>query len=89
MWEFVQSTPAQAVIWVAVLAVLSVLGTYLVKLFRGEAGENPASSSELLTGFRELHDGGDLTRQEFRNIKTVLGPKLQDDLPVKDSGDDG
>ena len=89
MLEFLRSTPAQAVIWVAVLSVLCVVGVYLIRFFREGAGEDPASSSDLLTGFRELHDGGGLSRQEFQRIKTVLGPKLQDDLPVKDSGDDG
>ena len=52
----------------------------MVGRFRGRAGEVQQSANDLLTNFRELHHRGDIADTEFRNIKTVLGVKLQQEL---------
>ncbi len=80
MWEFLRTTPAQAVIWVTVLLVLAAVGIYIVFHFRRGKAERNISANEMLTGFRQLHDGGELTPNEFRKIKSVLGTKLQDEM---------
>ena len=80
MWEFLRTTPAQAVIWVTVLLLLAAVGIYVVHLFRGDTAEPKISANEMLTDFRQLHDGGELSATEFRKIKSVLGDKLQDEL---------
>jgi len=89
MFEFLQSTPAQAVLWIAVLLVLCAIGAYVVMWFRERSGKSRASSSELLTGFRELREEGDISGTEFRNIKSVLGQKLQEELKSSDAEGDG
>lgn len=88
MLEFLRSTPAQAVIWVTVLIVLCVVGVYIVKWVRsrGESGEPQAS--EWLTGFREMSEHGEITPQEFRQIKAVLGTKLGKKLQRKGESKD-
>ena len=52
----------------------------MVGRFRGRSGDVQPSANELLTNFREMHHRGDIKDTEFRNIKTVLGVKLQQEL---------
>lgn len=89
MVEFLQSTAAQAVLWVTALLVLCAIGAYVVMRFRDRSGDRRTSSSELLTGFRDLHDEGDISRGEFQKIKTVLGHKLQEELKSSDAEGEG
>ena len=80
MKQFLMSTPAQLLIWLSVLAILVVIGGYMVGRFRGRADDVQQSANDLLTNFREMHHRGDIADTEFRNIKTVLGVKLQQEL---------
>ncbi|MCU0736104.1 MAG: hypothetical protein MUF20_11390 [Methylotetracoccus sp.] len=89
MAEFLRSTPAQVVIWTAVLAAISVVAVYLVLAFRGLQRDDGKSASDLLTEFRDLHDSGGLSQAEFKKIKSVLGEKLQDELGSGSSDDSG
>ncbi len=85
VWDFLNSTPTQVVLWLTVLAVLSLIGLYLVKRFRDDAGQARPTASELLTNFRELHHQGDISEVEFRQLKTVLGEDLREELRRNDS----
>lgn len=80
MLEFLRTPVAQAVIAVAVLAILSMVGYYIVLRFRGRTGDDKPSASEWLTNYRELHRQGDISDAEYRTIKSVLGEKLQREL---------
>ena len=84
MKEFLLTTPAQAVIWVSMGLLLSLLGWYLVGTFRGRMDDDQQMASNLLTNFREMHHEGDIDDSEFRTIKTVLGGKLQEELKDED-----
>jgi hypothetical protein len=89
MQEFLRSSPAQAVIWVTVLLFVCALGIYLVQRLRDGGEPQAPSANDLLTGFREMQDEGELSTDEFRQIKTVLGRKLQSAPESGDSeGDD-
>jgi len=87
MWKFLTTTPAQVVLWSAVLLILLVVAWYVVQRFRDPAGQDVQQPNELLTNFREMHHEGDINESEFRNIKTSLGGKLRDEL--SDTGDTG
>ena len=82
MKQFLLSTPAQLVIWLSVLAALVAIGGYIVGRLRGQSDDARLSANELLTNFRDLREQGDIDESEFRNIKTVLGVKLQQELNV-------
>ena len=82
MKQFLLSTPAQLVIWLTALAVLVAIGGFVVGRLRGRADDERQTANDLLTNFRDLHDQGDIDAAEFRNIKTVLGVKLQQELNV-------
>ena len=84
MKAFLLSTPAQIVIWTAVLLVLMAVGWYVVRSFRDRISDDQLSANQLLTNFRELHQQGDISDAEFRTIKTVLGEKLQQELKGTD-----
>lgn len=87
MWEFLNTTPAQLVIWLTGLAVLTVTAGFVVQKFRDRNDDDRLDTNQLLTNFRDLHDEGDISEKEFRNIRTVLGEKLHQEL--NDEGDRG
>ena len=87
MVEFLQSTPAQLVIGLTALAVLTVTGAFIVQKFRDRNDNDRLDANQLLTNFRDLHDEGDISETEFRNIRTVLGDQLSQEL--SDEGDKG
>ncbi len=80
MVEFLQSGPAQAVIWTALGAMLLGLGVYLLKKFRDRTVNDQPAASEMLTTFREVHARGGLSDREFRTIKARLGDQIQAEL---------
>ena len=82
MKQFLLSTPAQLVIWLSVLAVLVAIGGFIVGRLRGRADDERQTANEMLSNFREMHEQGGIDQAEFRNIKTVLGVKLQQELNV-------
>jgi hypothetical protein len=67
----------------AAMAVLTALGAWVVSRFRGSKGEDVPGASELLSKFRDLRDQGELSDEEFRNIKTLMADKLQQELNDK------
>lgn len=77
--EFLQTPPARIVIWVAVLAVLTIVGIYVVRRFR-DGVEQTETTSDLLAKFREMRQQGHLSDAEFRTIRTSLGERLQSEL---------
>lgn len=87
MREFLGTPVAQSVIWGCVGVVLILVGVYIVRSFRGRSANDTLTTHDMLTNFRELHQGGDISDEEFRTIKTRLGARLQDEL--KDTGDRG
>ncbi len=76
-----------ALLWCTVLALLIASAIYLLRRFRGNEDEDQPTTSAMLTKFRELHDRGDLSDEEYRTIKTLLSERLQDEL--KDTSDKG
>ena len=88
MREFLSTTTAQAVIWGSVLLILLIAGAYAVKFFRDRDAKSQGSVSEMLSGFRELQEKGDLSQAEFRHIKSLLGTRLQAETRSKDADQD-
>jgi hypothetical protein len=80
MWEFLQTSEAQVLLWGICGAALCVVGVYVVKKFRDREGDNQPKASELLTNFREMHSRCGLSDEEFRNIKAQLAAELEREL---------
>lgn len=86
MVEFLRTTPAQLVIWTSVLAILIAVGAYVVLLFRREPRSASSSPNEMLTGFRDLHERGQLSPDEFQRVKSVLGEQVSNPTRPDTSG---
>jgi len=80
MQDFLLTTPAQAVIWTTALLVISMVSYYVVARFRDRTDNDRSITHDLLTNFRDLHRQGVIEETEFREIKTVLGTKLREEL---------
>lgn len=89
MAEFLFSPAAQAVIWTSVLVALIIVGIYFVLGFRRWQHDDRVSANRLLTEFRNLRDSGSVSPSEFKNIKSVLGAKLQDELGSDETDNSG
>ncbi len=87
MADFLAHPLVRAGLLFLAIAVLSGLGGFIVSRFRGRSEEDQPAASELLTKFRELHERGELSDEEFRNIKTLLADELRKEL--SDSGERG
>ena len=86
MLEVLTTPSGKAVIWVTVFLIISVIGWFVVLRFRDISGDDNTTASELLTNFRELHQEGDISEQEYRTIKTALRPDIERELNVRDDG---
>jgi hypothetical protein len=80
MGDTATQTLVHAGLLFAAIAVLAALGIWIMARFRGSKDSDQPVTSELLTKFRDLHEQGELNDQEFRNIKTLLADKLQQEL---------
>ena len=87
MPNFLQSTQAQVVVWLAVCAALVVVAVYVVLKVRQTFSESEPRTHDLITNFRELHSQGELSDEEYRTIKATLAERLQRE--IKDKGGEG
>ena len=78
-WQFMQTPGARAVLLVAIMLTLSVIGWYAVRRFRDQISGD-GDTTYHLTKFREMEQQGVLSDAEFRTIKTVLGSHVSDEL---------
>src|SRR5690606_8317516 len=79
MNEQLQSLTEAALLFAAVF-VLTAIGIAIVRKLRDIGGDRVAESSDLMTRFRDLHDQGGLSDEEFRTIKSKLARKLRGEL---------
>lgn len=87
MPDFLHSTAAQVVIWLALCAILVVVGIYVVAKVRQTFSESEPATHDLLANFRELHTQGELSDEEYRTIKATLAARLQRE--IKGKGEEG
>jgi hypothetical protein len=78
--EFGDQPSARLIVNTALLAALVAVGFYLIGRIRGRYRESDVRTGILLDNFRELHSGGQLSDEEYRNIKSKLAARLRDEL---------
>ena len=85
MLEVMRSSSGQLTIGFAGLAILVVIGVYVVLRFRDDAGsaDEIENASNLLTKFREMKHEGHIDEEEYRTIRTDLEGKLSQQAPVE------
>ena len=77
----------EAVLWIAILAILATLAFYVIGKIRPGTVQKEPKARQWLSKFHELHSRGELSDEEFRTIKTTLETQLQDEL--NDNGEKG
>lgn len=70
----------EAALLLAAIFVVVAIGIAIVRRFRGSEVDDVQASSEMMSKFRDLHDEGGLSDEEFRTIKTKLATKLKAEL---------
>jgi uncharacterized membrane protein len=80
MFEFLETSQAQLVLWLLCGAVLVAVGVYVVKRFRDRSAGDHPGASEVMSKFREIHSRGGLSDEEFRTIKAQLAAQLSREL---------
>ena len=68
----------RAIVLVALLAGLCVLGLFIVGKMRRGLRESDQGGTDFMTNFREMHSQGELSDEEYRTIKAKLASRLRD-----------
>lgn len=82
--EYLHQPLPRAILWAAVAVIFGFVGYYAVGVVRAGMHQRSEGAAELFTKFREMHSQGELSDDEFRTIKTQLGPRLQGELKSKE-----
>lgn len=83
VFDFLQTPAARLVVALSMLAILSAIGIYVVRRFRGSTEESETTSA-VLSKFRESRHRGVLSEEEFRTIKTILAERIQAEIKQED-----
>ena len=70
----------RSVILLAFVFGVTALGLVLVRKWRDRASRADGTSSEIMANFRDLHDRGGLSDEEFRTIKAKLASSVKAEL---------
>lgn len=66
--------------WIAALIAVILFGAFVIDRCRRMLGPGEKNSGDLLSDFRELHDQGELSDEEYRTIKTKMAGRLRDEF---------
>ena len=80
MPDVLRGNTAELLLLLAVLGALVSVLVMLVGKLRDGAEDDKLDASELITKFRDLHQRGVLSDEEFRTIKAKLSAQLQSEL---------
>ena len=73
MWAV--NTPVAAALSIAGILALSLLAVWLLSKWRESSNDDFDATQASLKEFEEMRLGGDLTEEEYRNIKGLLANK--------------
>ena len=77
MFDFLRSSTAELALAFAGCAMLVTLGAYVIRRCRQMMEENSSNTNEIMCTFQELYQQGELSEQEYKNIKNRLANRLQ------------
>jgi hypothetical protein len=76
-------------VWAAVglvaFILLGILVLWWVNRWRKDEAEIQPLAGDQLTEFRELHERGQISQEEFERIRRLLGQRLRQELDVPDA----
>jgi uncharacterized membrane protein len=71
---------AQLALWLGLLLGLLIVAVLVVQRFRGGAANKGSMAKEAMANFQEMRERGDISDQDYRKIKSVLGAQLHSEL---------
>ena len=80
LWEYLGGKEAQLVLTVSAGMMLCLVAAFIVGKLRSKYRESDPGVSDLMTNFRDLHLQGGLSDEEYRNIKSKLASRMQQQL---------
>jgi uncharacterized membrane protein len=85
LWgRFLEAGIVEYMVWLALLVGVAI---FAIKNIRAKTVQQEPKASQLLSKFREQQSRGELSGEEFREIKTTLAAQLKAEL--KDNGGKG
>ncbi len=87
MLDILRTPEAPIVIVVWAVAMMAIIGFYVVRRYRDQTADDTPGANELLTNFREMHLEGDIEEAEYRKIKTQMSDQLKEELNRPDETD--
>jgi uncharacterized membrane protein len=79
MYDALESLVQAALLFAGIIA-LTAAYVVIARRYRGRMTDDRGDSSEMMSKFRELHEQGGLSDEEFRTIKTKLAGRLKAEL---------
>jgi hypothetical protein len=70
----------RAALWFAAIFLLVAGGLALARKWRDRAARDKHGRHEMMANFRDLHERGGLSDEEFRTIKAKLATELKGEL---------
>ena len=77
MSGFLQDAAAELLLAFAVCSVLLAIGAYFIVRCKQMVYDQGANTNEMMSTFHELHEQGELSDEEYKNIKTRLASRMQ------------
>ncbi len=85
LWErFLEAGIVGHMLWLALLVGVAI---FAIKKIRAKTVQQEPKASQLLSKFREQQSRGELSGEEFREIKTTLAAQLKEELKDNDETD--
>lgn len=75
---------ARILMWLAVIALLLAAFVCLMRWLRERNEADESTSGDLLTSFRDIHERGQLSEEEYQTIRRRLAAKMQGELKHDD-----
>lgn len=72
MLDSLKESMTSAAIGIGIALILLVIGVYCLRSWFRDRDDLADGADQILDQMRELHDGGDLSEEEFRSIKSRI-----------------
>ena len=77
MSVFLRDAAAELMLAFAACGLLLAIGAYLIVRCKHMVLDQCSNTNEMMSTFHELHEQGELSDEEYKNIKTRLANRMQ------------
>jgi uncharacterized membrane protein len=82
MSGFLRDAAAELTLAFALCSLLTALGIYVIVRCKHMVYDQGTNTNEMMSTFHELHEQGELSDEEYKNIKTRLATRMQRETNV-------